>query len=50
MELLKSESQDYEGGNVMVMEAPISFSPSLSFEDYLAYIFPDTLADQDSLH
>ena len=51
-EQLKLESQDYEGGNVMVTEDPTSFpiscSPSLSFEDYLAYVFPDTLADQES--
>ena len=55
---LESESQGYEGGNVMVMEAPTSFSPfsptdcilysHFSFEDFVIIAFPDLTGDLDN--
>ena len=48
---LESESQGYEGGNVMAMEAPTPFSPfsptnctlysHFSFDDFVMIAFPD---------
>ena len=49
--LLKLESQEYEGGNVMVMEDSISvsffplFSPTFSFANLPKYAFPDAHID-----
>ena len=49
--------QDYEGGNVTVEEAPISFSPfsltdcmllsHFSFNDFVAIAFPDLAKNLD---
>ena len=54
---LESESQGYDGGNVTVVEAPISFSlfPStdctlyshFSFDDFVMVAFPDLTRDLD---
>ena len=35
--------------HVTVIRAPPIFSPDMSFNEYLAYVFLDTLVDQDSL-
>ena len=53
----ESESQGYEGGNVIVEEAPTSFSPlslvdcmllsHFSFNDFIAVAFPDLARDLD---
>ena len=50
-------SQGYDGGNVMVIEAPTSFSPfspvkctllsHFSFNDFIAIAFPDLARDLD---
>ena len=52
-------SQGYEGGGVMVMEAPTSFSPfsptdctlysHFSFDDFVMVAFPDLTGDLDNL-
>ena len=52
-------SQDYNGGNVTVEEAPTSFSPfslvdcmllsHFSFNDFFAVAFPDLAGDLDTL-
>ena len=54
---LESESQGYDGGNVTVVEAPISFSPfpstdctlysHFSFDDFVMIAFPDLTRDLD---
>ena len=55
---LESESQGYDGGNVMVEEPPISFSPfpltdctlysHFSFDDFIMVAFPDLTRDLDN--
>ena len=57
LEGFESVSQDYEGGNVMVQEAPISFSPftatdctllsHFSFNDFITLAFLDLAEDLD---
>ena len=54
---LELEPQDYDGGNVMVMEAPTSFSPvsptdctlysHFSFDDFIMLAVPDLTRDLD---
>ena len=54
---LESESQGYDGGNVMVVETPTSFSLFLStdctlyshfsFDDFVMIAFPDLTRDPD---
>ena len=54
---LESESQDCDGGNVTVIEAPISISPfpstdctlysHFSFNDFVMIAFPDLTRDLD---
>ena len=54
---LELEPQDYDGGNVMVMEAPTSFSPfpstnctlysHFSFDNFVMIAFPDLTRDLD---
>ena len=54
---LESESQGYEGGNIMVMEAPTSFSlfsptnctlySHFSFDNFVMVAFPDLTRDLD---
>ena len=54
---LESESQDYDRGNVTVVEAPISFSlfsstdcmlySHFSFDDFIMLAFPDLTRDLD---
>ena len=56
-EMLESESQGYDRGNVMVEEPPMSFSPfslmdctllsHFSFNDFVAVAFPDLARDLD---
>ena len=58
LEGFESAPQGYEGGNVMVEEAPISFSPfspvncillsHFSFSDFIAVAFPDLVGDLDT--
>ena len=53
--IIESESRNYDGGNVMVEEPPIPFSPfsltdctllnHFSFEDFVAVAFPDIARD-----
>ena len=55
--ILESESRSYHGGNVMVEDPPISFSPfspvdctmlsHFSFNDFVAIAFPDLAGDLD---
>ena len=55
--MFEPESRDYDGGNVMVEEPPISFSPfslvdctmlnHFSFNDFVAIAFPDLARDLD---
>ena len=55
---LESGSQGYEGGNVMVIEAPTSFSPfsstncmlysHFSFDDFIMIAFPDLTKDLEA--
>ena len=55
LEGFESVPQDYEGGNVMVEEAPTTFSPfslvdcmlisHFSFNDFIAVAFPDLARD-----
>ena len=55
--VLKSESRNYNGGNVTVEEPPTSFSPfsstnctlfsHFSFNDFIAVAFPDLAGDLD---
>ena len=57
LEDFESAPQGYEGGNVMVLEAPTSFSPfsstdctlltHFSFNDFIAVAFPDLAGDLD---
>ena len=57
MDNLQLLSQGYEGGNVMVQEAPTSFSPFMtvdcmllsyfSFNDFVTLAFPDLAEDLD---
>ena len=57
LEDFESEPQSYDGGNVTVEEAPISFSPftlvdctlfsHFSFNDFIATAFPDLAKDLD---
>ena len=54
---LESESQGYDGGNVMVVEDPFSFSPfpptdctlysHFSFNNFVMIAFPDLTRDLD---
>ena len=56
--VFKSESQNNDGGNVMVENPPISFSPfspvdctmlsHFSFNDFVAIAFPDLVGDLDA--
>ena len=55
---LETVPQSYDGGNVMVEEAPTSFSPFslvdcmllsyFSFNDFVAIAFPDLAGDLDA--
>ena len=55
--ILKSESQNNDGGNVTVEDPPISFSPfslvdctmlsHFSFNNFIAIVFPDLARDLD---
>ena len=52
VEVLKSGSQAYKGGNVMVEDSTPSFSPyflpSFSLDDFVAHSLPDIAMDLDS--